>query len=117
VAAIRPEAALHGGSPLRTVLPAPVVVIVADGLVTGLTMDAAVDHARRHGARKVVVAAPCASGRAAVRFLQHADGFVSLVVDDDFPGIGAYYESFAPLGPEEVRSLLAAAAHFPERRA
>ena len=44
--------------------PGRAVVLVDDGLVTGLTMQAAIACARRHGATATVIAVPCASDRA-----------------------------------------------------
>jgi predicted phosphoribosyltransferase len=99
---------------LRRLLPASRVIIVDDGLATGLTMRAAVAYARRHGAGAVTIAVPCASAQAARAFRKTADQVVSLVVDDDFKAIGDYYAEFAPVPDDEVVRLLARAAeHLP----
>lgn len=99
--------ALYKALPLAQYLPGLDVVLVDDGLATGLTMHAAVDYARRHGAREVTVAVPCASEEAAVRFRQEADRFVSLIVGDRFGAVSGYYADFAPLTDEEVCAMLA----------
>ncbi|HEY8368028.1 MAG TPA: alpha/beta fold hydrolase [Thermodesulfobacteriota bacterium] len=91
--------------PLATYLPAP-VVLVDDGLATGLTMEAAVRYARRHGATEVIVAVPCASVEAARRFGREADRFVGLVVDEDFVAVGQYYDDFSPVTDDEVVAML-----------
>jgi putative phosphoribosyl transferase len=88
-------------------------VLVDDGLATGLTMRAAVAHARRRGAGQVVVAVPCASAEAALRFRHEADRFVSLVVDDTFKAVGAYYLDFAPVPDHQVLAMLARARAAP----
>ena len=78
------------------------LVLVDDGLATGLTMKAALAYARRHGAQDITVAVPCASARAAAYFHRTADRFVSLIVDEDFMAVGRYYEDFSPVTDEEV---------------
>jgi predicted phosphoribosyltransferase len=108
-AEIRRRMALYGVPPLAHYLPACKVVLVDDGLATGLTMRAALAYARRHGARTIVVAAPCASATAAQRFRREADHFVSLIVDDAFAAVGAYYIDFPQISDEEVVGMLAAA--------
>jgi predicted phosphoribosyltransferase/pimeloyl-ACP methyl ester carboxylesterase len=115
-AEIRRRMALYRVPPLSHYLPGATVVLVDDGLATGLTMRAAVAYARRHGAREIVVAVPCASEEAAVRFGTEADRFVSLVVDPDFYAVGAYYVDFASVSDEEVLAMLAEAQKLAERR-
>ncbi len=83
------------------------VVLVDDGLATGLTMRVALAYARRHGARDVTVAVPCASAQAAGEFERAADRFVSLVVDPEFQAVGQYYLDFSPVPDDEVRAMLA----------
>lgn len=104
---IRRRMALYGAPPLSTFLPGKTVVLVDDGLATGLTMRAAVAYARRHGALEVVVAVPCASTPAAERFRRDADRFVGLVVDPEFVAVSQYYVDFSPVTDDEVVALLA----------
>lgn len=95
---------------LARLLPGPGVVLVDDGLATGLTMQAAVSYARRHGAREVTVAVPCASTIAARTLRETADRVVSLVVDEEFKAVGHYYADFVPVRDDEVVAMLARAA-------
>jgi len=103
---IRRQRELYAARPLADFLPAESAVLVDDGLATGLTMDAAVAYARRHGAQEVIVAAPCASSRAAARLRGSADRFVSLVVDADFEAVGDYYAQFGEVDDSEILALL-----------
>ena len=105
-AEIQRRMALYRVPPLRHYLPGASVVLVDDGLATGLTMRAALLYARRHGAREIIVAVPCASLEAAERFRGEADRFVSLVVDENFAAVGEYYVDFSPVGDEEVVTML-----------
>ncbi|HWP34975.1 MAG TPA: phosphoribosyltransferase family protein, partial [Thermodesulfobacteriota bacterium] len=104
---IRRRMARYGVPPLAHYLPGPAVVLVDDGLATGLTMRAALAYARRHGAAAVTVAVPCAAAETAEQMRREADRFESLIVDPDFVAVGAYYLDFAPVSDEEVLSLLA----------
>ncbi len=92
--------------PLRTFLPGASVVLVDDGLATGLTMLAAIAYARRHGATEVTVAVPCASAQAAALIRREADRLVTLVEDDEFLAVGEYYADFAPVTDDEVVAML-----------
>jgi predicted phosphoribosyltransferase len=104
------RARLYAGTRLADHLPAPTVVLVDDGLATGLTMQAAIGYAQRHGAEAIVVAVPCASERAAyeVRSLlqRPADRFVCPVVDPEFRAVGEYYRDFRQVTDDEVAKAL-----------
>jgi putative phosphoribosyl transferase len=106
-AEIRRRIALYKAYPLAQCPPGQDVILVDDGLATGLTMHAVVAYARRHGAREITVAVPCASEVAAARFRQEADRFVSLIVGDAFGAVGGYYADFAALSDEDVSAMLA----------
>lgn len=99
---------LYGVPPLARYLPGAAVVLVDDGLATGLTMRAALLYARRHGAREVIVATPCAAGPTAERFRRAADRFVALAVDEQFMAVGDYYRDFSPVTDGQVLQMLAA---------
>lgn len=81
-------------------------VLVDDGLATGLTMLAAVRHARRHGASPLVVAVPCASREAFELMLPECDRLECPIVDRHFAAVGAYYRDFAQVTDDEVRAIL-----------
>jgi putative phosphoribosyl transferase len=93
--------------PLARFLPVPTLVLVDDGLATGLTMQAALAYARRHGLEQVLVAAPCASSAAAEALRAVADELVCPVVDEDFGAVSEYYLDFSPVDDAEVTVLLA----------
>jgi predicted phosphoribosyltransferase len=108
-AEIRRRMTTYGVPPLGHYLPDTSVVLVDDGLATGLTMRAALEYARRHGAREIIVAVPCASEAAALAFERSADRFLSLVVDPDFGAVGYYYDDFSPVPDDAVIAMLAKA--------
>lgn len=85
------------------------VIIVDDGLATGLTDLAAVRALRKRGARSIVVAVPVGSGESVAMLAQEADRVVCLTVPQRLFGVGAWYHDFAPVSDEEVLALLAEA--------
>lgn len=106
---IRRRMDLYRVPPLSAYLPGLEVILVDDGVATGLTLHAALSYARYHGAASVLVAAPCASALGAERFSAEADLFVSPVVRRDFAAVGDYYEDFSPVEDDAVIAALARA--------
>lgn len=82
------------------------VLLVDDGLATGATMAAAVQAARKLGARKVLVAVPVASSSAWDRLAALADQVLAVHVDPEFMAVGQYYRSFPQTTDEEVKAIL-----------
>ncbi|MBI4635251.1 MAG: phosphoribosyltransferase [Candidatus Rokubacteria bacterium] len=109
---IQRRIALYRVPPLGHYLPGSAVVLVDDGLATGLTMRVALAYARRHGAREVIVATPCAAVAAAAQFRCAADHFVALTVDARFAAVGQYYRDFSQLTDEQVIAMLEHARRF-----
>ncbi len=85
------------------------VVVVDDGLATGLSDLAAVLALRRRGAGRIVVAAPVASPEAVSRLREEADDVVCLTTPRELIGVGRWYEDFSQVSDEEVLALLSQA--------
>ena len=85
------------------------VIVVDDGLATGLTELAAIRALRAAGAGRIVVAAPVAAGDAVALVAEEADEVVCLDVPHDFLGVGRWYRDFAAVSDDEVVALLGAA--------
>lgn len=83
------------------------VIIVDDGIATGLTVLVAIRWVRAHGAQSVVVAAPVAP-RAVVEMLTHEADEVYILDDPErFRGsVGAHYYEFGQVDDLRVRQLL-----------
>jgi predicted phosphoribosyltransferase len=96
--------------------PTPVggrtVIVVDDGLATGLTDLAAVRALRKRGARQIVVAVPVGSSEAVSLLAEEADRVVCLEVPSPLFGVGMWYDDFTEVSDEEVVALLAEAGAF-----
>jgi putative phosphoribosyl transferase len=86
------------------------VIVVDDGVATGMTMQAALRHVKRRRPARLVAATPVAS-REAVRLLaREADEVVCLSAPRAFGSVGSFYRSFLQVSDEAVAALLKEAA-------
>ncbi len=91
------------------------VVVVDDGIATGLTTRAAVEYLRRRGAAKIVVAVPVAPPDSKRMLEQVADEVIVLDTPRDFWAVGQYYRRFDQTEDAEVVRLLDEAHRRAER--
>lgn len=82
------------------------VLLIDDGLATGLTAMAASDWLKREGAARVVLAVPVAPEDAVSLLREHADEVVALEVPEVFYAVGQFYERFGQTEDAEVEALL-----------
>ena len=82
------------------------VIIVDDGLATGLTMRAAVKTVKILGAAKIIVAIPVTSPEAAELVKKEVDEIIYLEAPAFFGAVGSFYEEFGQTTDEEVIELL-----------
>jgi putative phosphoribosyl transferase len=86
------------------------VLVCDDGIATGSTARAACAVARALGARRVTLAVPVASPRAAVELSVVADGVVVVVTPEPFRAVGEWYDDFTQTTDDEVVRILGTAA-------
>lgn len=84
------------------------VILVDDGLATGVSAIAAVEYVRAQGARRIVLASPICSPTAAARLRRHVDEVICLCSPEGFRSVGQWYESFDQTSDEQVLELLRA---------
>lgn len=77
------------------------VIIIDDGIATGLTTRAAVEYTKHEGARRIVVAAPVAS-EDAVRALGNIADVRVFEIPPYFSAVGEWYEDFPQVSDQEV---------------
>ena len=83
------------------------VVLVDDGLATGVTALASLTALRLQHPRRLVLAAPVCSVEGAQAVARQADDVVCVAVPDRFFGVGAWYHDFTQTTDEEVVEMLA----------
>ena len=82
------------------------VILVDDGLATGVTAQAAVEALRRLEPRRLVLAAPVCAAQTAERLGPEVDELVCLAAPPDLGAIGFWYRNFEQTSDEEVIGLL-----------
>ncbi len=85
------------------------VIVVDDGLATGVTARAALRAVRAAGARRTILAVPVAAPSSAAAMLAEADLVVVLAAPRAFRAVGEWYQSFGQLTDADVVRLLASA--------
>ena len=88
-----------------------VVVLVDDGLATGATMLAAIQHLKKKEVAKIIIAVPVAAADSAQAFRSKflrpkIDELVSLQEPSNFMSVGNWYEDFSQVSDDEVLDYL-----------
>ena len=84
------------------------VIVVDDGLATGVTARAAVRSLRQANPGRLVLAVPVGSGQAVASLSAEVE-VVCLLTPARFRAVGYHYRDFSQLDDEDVRALLRAA--------
>jgi putative phosphoribosyl transferase len=95
----------RGGRPSVS-LAGRTVIVVDDGIATGGTARAALDVARAHGARRVVLAVPVAAPDTLRELESIADDVVCLDAPRWFQAVGQHYADFTQTSDADVVDLL-----------
>ncbi len=90
------------------------VIVVDDGVATGVTDVAALRALRRCRPRRLIAAVPICAPEALARLEHEADEVVCELAPAGFRGVGQGYDDFSQVSDREVLALLASAARDPE---
>ncbi|HEX4036139.1 MAG TPA: phosphoribosyltransferase family protein [Solirubrobacteraceae bacterium] len=82
------------------------VIVVDDGLATGLTALAAVRAVREGEAASVVVAVPVGAAEALTMLGREADEVICQMTPRRLRAVGLFYRDFSPVSDETVQALL-----------
>lgn len=82
------------------------VIIVDDGVATGLTVQAAYGLINKKKPNRIMLATPIISKRRASELKKIFDGVVSLKTPEEFRSVGQFYQDFSAVTDERVKSLL-----------
>lgn len=86
-----------------------IVILVDDGVATGLTMRVAISELKYRNPKKIIVAVPVVSRSTADILIREVEELVALLIptDDIYLGsVGAYYDDFKQITDEEIINLL-----------
>ena len=83
------------------------VILVDDGVATGVTVRAAIMALRALGARRVILAVGVCSREAAAAIGPTVDDLVALVIPEELSAVGPYYDEFGQVTDDQVIGLLA----------
>ena len=89
------------------------VILVDDGLATGVTAQAALGALRAHEPRRLVLAVPVCPPDTAAQLARIADDVVCVAAPPDFHAVGLWYEDFSQTTDAEVVELLERARSAP----
>ena len=97
---------LYGDPPAAALRNRPLLV-VDDGVATGLTVRAALQSLRMNQPSRLVLAVPVIDQRIAKALRPQLDGLMALAEVEDLWAVGAWYERFEPVSDQEVLRLIA----------
>jgi putative phosphoribosyl transferase len=83
-----------------------VIILVDDGLATGVTMRAAIRSIRKQNPKKIVVAVPVGPPGTVQKIKEEADEVISLITFEPFEAVGQFYSDFSQTSDDEVIEIL-----------
>ena len=93
------------------------VIVVDDGVATGVTDTAALRAARRQDPRRLILAVPVCAPDSAARLREEADELVCPVEPEQLHGVGQWYVDFTQISDAEVLAALARSGFDPPGKA
>lgn len=94
------------GDPPGSTLRGRRLIVVDDGIATGMTVLAALQSLRKLGPRELVLAVPVLDRQLLPVLDAQVDALVAAQVVDGLMAVGAYYTDFAQLSDTDVLALL-----------
>lgn len=82
------------------------VIVVDDGIATGVSTMAAIASIKLMKPKKIILAVPVCPSDSVRKFEQQVDEFICLNARADFYAVGQYYDNFDQTTDEEVIDLL-----------
>ncbi|MEO0835274.1 MAG: phosphoribosyltransferase family protein [Cyanobacteria bacterium J06642_3] len=83
-----------------------IIILVDDGMATGLTMHAAITTVRQQQPQKIILVIPVAANKALQQLDNLVDDTVCLLIPKSLNAVGFWYEDFGQISDQEVCNLL-----------
>ena len=100
---------LYRGNRQNPQVAGKVIILVDDGLATGVTATAAARALRLGKPKRLILAVPICASDSARKLQREVDELVCLHKSDNLMAVGTWYEDFAQLTDQEVIDTLARA--------
>ncbi|MEB3235037.1 MAG: phosphoribosyltransferase family protein [Cyanobacteriota bacterium] len=97
------------GDPPAAALRGRHLIVIDDGIATGMTVLAALQSLRQLAPAELVLAVPVLDRRLMTSLQARSDSLVALRIVEGLQAVGAYYDNFEQLSDREVLELLAQA--------
>lgn len=82
------------------------VIVVDDGIATGVSTKAAIMSIKTMNPKKIILAVPVCPPETAAKFREEVDEFLCLEEPPDFYAVSVYYNNFEQISDAEVITLL-----------
>ncbi len=82
------------------------VILVDDGIATGLTVKAAIMSLRRENPGRIILAVPVMPADKVSEFQQLVDDLIVLYAPEFFNAVGQFYQNFSQTTDEEVIEIM-----------
>jgi putative phosphoribosyl transferase len=106
---VRRRVATYRGNRAPLPLEGRTVIVVDDGVATGVTDTAALRAIRRQHPQRTILAVPVCAADSVARLEEEADEVVCLVTPPLLYGIGHWYDDFSQVSDREVLAALSPA--------
>lgn len=105
-AEIRRRLAAYRGDRSPAQVEGKLVIVVDDGVATGLTIRAVLRSLRRRGPQKLILAVPVAPPQTVAILSAEADEVVCPLQPEFFSAVGQFYHDFSQLTDREIQEQL-----------
>lgn len=82
------------------------IILVDDGIATGMTAIASIEYLRSQNPKKIILVTPVIPASNLVEIKQKVDQLIYLEAPEEFFSVGQFYEDFPQVSDEEVKKLL-----------
>lgn len=111
-AEIKRRRSLYRGNKPITNIENRVVILVDDGLATGVSARAAIESIKKLRPKKIIFAAPVCAKESEQNLRHLVDELFCILIPPGFDSVGRWYQNFDQVTDEEVKELLKSYRNF-----